>query len=109
MLEFIQVYADMSGDQYKWEKGRLTEIRWSDTFVNGKLSFSSLKALKRLEIRGNENQKDCITDLAISGCANLKYLDCSMHKLSKLDVSKNVNLVTLGCSWNLSASVCYKM
>ena len=97
-----------NSDEYIWENGRLTGIMWATEWedggwgwtwrgrnLEGSISFSSLTALKTLNVIKND-----LNALDVSGCVNLIDLECAGNKLNTLDVSKNTALTDLSCDDN---------
>lgn len=63
---------------------------------SGKVLTANISSLKTLDI----SSKD-ITDLTgIEDFTELTSLDCGKNKLSSIDISKNIALTTLNCSYN---------
>jgi len=63
---------------------------------SGKVLTANISSLKTLDLSSKN-----ITDLTgIEGFTELTSLDCSKNKLSSIDISKNIALTTLNCSYN---------
>ncbi len=102
--------ATMSEDitDYTWTKGKLTEIDWYNTNIQGDLELSAFTSLETLGCSSNK-----ITKLDVSKCTNLSTLYCNDNQISELDVSKCTNLYRLECNNNqiskLDVSGCVEM
>ncbi|AYN05666.1 T9SS type A sorting domain-containing protein [Flavobacterium sp. 140616W15] len=63
---------------------------------SGKVLTANISSLKTLDLSSKN-----ITDLTgIEDFTELTSLDCSKNKLSSIDISKNIALTTLNCSYN---------
>lgn len=110
------VQNDLSSNDYKWDKGRLTEIHWDSKKLSGSLDLSGFTALNTLICSRNElhslnvsqntalTELDCadnpLKNLNVSGNARLEELSCWNNELSTLDVSRNTALKELDCANN---------
>lgn len=84
---------DFTGIQYFTEMTKF--MAGTDDKVET-LDFSENKKLEEISIVGASS----LTSLIVSGCENLKVLECTETNLSDLDVSNVPSLETLRCNYN---------
>ena len=78
-----KVSTDLDDESYTWdENGRLTEIDWWYSGLQGTLSIDGLTALTDLDCSDNQ-----LSSLDVSNCTALTCLECSDNQISSLDVS----------------------
>lgn len=80
------------GSEVRYENGRL-ELNLAEHYVKGKINLSGCKAL--VSIKCSKNQ---ITELDVSDCPLLTYIDCTNTGLERINLSGCYSLdrVTLG-------------
>lgn len=78
--------------QYIWKNGRLTEIRWSEKGLTEELETTNLSALTGLDCSDNQ-----LTKLDVSKNVNLTRLTCRKNQLTSLDLTNNKKLESLSC------------
>ena len=74
-----------------------------DTDGNGKLSDAEIAATDRMEIAYDSESPDAEYIKSLDGIeyfSSLTYLNCFNHKITSLDVSRNLKLEELWCSYN---------
>ena len=89
------VSTDLDSDEYKWIDGKIDSVFWSDKNIKGELSFEGLDALNSISCEYNQ-----ISKLDVSKNSELISLKCSGNQLTELDVSKNDKLEYLSCEEN---------
>ncbi len=117
-----KVSTDLDDESYTWdENGRLTEIDWWYSGLQGTLSIDGLTALTDLDCSDNQlsslDVSNCtaltclycsdnqLSSLGVSNCTALTDLQCSENQLSSLDVSNCTALISLYCSGNQLSSL----
>ena len=87
-------------EEYTWNEGRLTGIKWTSCKLKGSLDVSKLTALETLYCEDNQ-----LDTLDLSGNVALKTLFCNYNQLANLDVSHNPALAYLYCYSNQLSSL----
>jgi len=82
------------GPEVRYEKGRL-KLYLSDRNIKGKLNLSGCKALE--ELRCSKNQ---ISEIDVSGCPLLTYIDATNVGLQKINLDGCLMLSRLSVSYN---------
>ncbi|MFN8283852.1 MAG: hypothetical protein U0U67_11600 [Chitinophagales bacterium] len=81
--------------------GNLLQL-YCDTIIQfTTLDVSSMSKLEELHINGTFDNIGQLATLNVSGCGNLKILECRNNKLTTLDVSGLRNLSDFKCDHNL--------
>ena len=100
-----------------WKDGSEIETHtlqeWENQWNKNRFSHNYSNSLTRtITVKGeNITHLDCgmisisLTNLDVSNCTKLEYLDCYYNKLTSLDVSKNSKLTYLRCSSNSLSSL----
>ena len=87
------------------EEGRLVRLTYSNP-TETLVSLTECAALEKLDVSGCVNLKtlncynNALTSLDFSGCANLQALTCYKNALTSLDLSKCTTLTYLYCAFN---------
>ncbi len=70
----------------------MTEIRWSEKGLTEELETTNLSALTGLDCSDNQ-----LTKLDVSKNVNLTRLTCRKNQLTSLDITNNKKLESLSC------------